>query len=172
MRVICISGTPGTGKSFLASVLSEKTGYMLIDVKRMVDSGEVASGHDRKRKCRTVSIKELEMAVRKKVKESEKQRPQIKGVIIDSLLSHCLPKRLAGSVIITRCEIGELKKRLVKRGYSPEKVRENLDAEILEVCISEAREKGHRPIEVDTAKGISRKAMLELLKQLGLLKHP
>ena len=42
-----------------------------------------------------------------------------------------------------RNSLKTLKKRLEKRGYSKEKVRENLDAEIFDTCRIEALEAGH-----------------------------
>ena len=47
-----------------------------------------------------------------------------------------------------------IKKRLVKRKYSKEKIRENLDAEILDVCLVEALENKHKVKVVDTTNGI------------------
>ena len=41
-------------------------------------------------------------------------------------------------------ETMDLKKRLEKRGYSKQKIRENMDAEIFDVCLNEAKEEGHK----------------------------
>ena len=47
-------------------------------------------------------------------------------------------------VIIVKTSLKNLKKRLEKRGYNKLKVRENLEAEIFDVCFEEAKELGHK----------------------------
>ena len=51
---------------------------------------------------------------------------------------------------MTKTKLPALKKRLEARKYSEQKVRENLDAEIFDVCQQEALENGHKPIVVWT----------------------
>src|SRR3989344_2311392 len=58
-------------------------------------------------------------------------------------------------VDITKCNIKELKKRLEKRKYSKQKIRENLDAEILDVCLIEALNNKHKVKVIDTTKGFN-----------------
>jgi len=66
-----------------------------------------------------------------------------KDVVIDSHLSHYLPKKYVDKCIVTKSSLEELKKRLKKRGYKEGKIRENLDAEIFDICRIEAEEAGH-----------------------------
>ena len=47
-----------------------------------------------------------------------------------------------------------LKNRLKKKKYSKDKIRENLDTEIFDVCLNEAKENRHKIIVMDTTKGI------------------
>ena len=84
-----------------------------------------------------------------------KSNKKIKGAVIDSHLSHYLPKKYVNLVVVTKCNIGELNKRLKKRKYSEAKIRENLQAEIFDVCCSEAFEGKHKLIVVDTTKGFN-----------------
>lgn len=76
------------------------------------------------------------------------------GMIIDSHLSHYLPSKYVDLCIITKCNLKVLEKRLKKRRYSNKKIRENLDAEIFDVCLNEAKENNHEVFVVDTSKGI------------------
>ncbi|MBU90171.1 hypothetical protein CMO94_01410 [Candidatus Woesearchaeota archaeon] len=78
-----------------------------------------------------------------------------KGIIIDSHLSHYLPKKYVDLCIITKCDLKALKNRLKKKKYSGNKIRENLDAEIFDVCLNEAKENKHKIMSVDTTKGIN-----------------
>ena len=51
---------------------------------------------------------------------------------------------ISGKVIILKCELKKQKKRLEKRKDSKNKIRENLDAEIFDVCFEEAKELRHK----------------------------
>ena len=75
-----------------------------------------------------------------------------KDLVIDSHLSHYLPKKYVDLCVVTKCDLKVLKKRLEKRKYSKEKIRENLDVEIFDICLNEAKEKGHKVKVVDTSK--------------------
>ena len=55
-------------------------------------------------------------------------------------------------VVVLRCRPDELKKRLMKRNYRIQKIRENAEAEALDVCLIETVEM-HDPshiLEIDT----------------------
>jgi broad-specificity NMP kinase len=43
---------------------------------------------------------------------------------------------------------------LKKRRYGKNKVKENVECEIFDVCLNEAKEKGHKILVIDTTKGI------------------
>ena len=47
----------------------------------------------------------------------------------------------------------------MNRKYPRSKIRENLDAEIFDVCLNEAKEKKHEISVVDTTKGINIKTI-------------
>jgi len=47
-----------------------------------------------------------------------------------------------------------MQKRLKRRKYSKEKIRENLDAEIFDVCLNEAMERKHKMLVLDMTKGV------------------
>lgn len=150
--IIAITGTPGTGKTELARKLSKKLKCKVLDVKKFIEKHpKVVSGFDKKRDTKIVDVEKLKKAI----------KPELKGdLIVDSHLSHYLP---VDKVIVTRCSLKELKKRLKKRNYSEAKVRENLDAEIFEVCKTEA-EKKHSILEVDTSKKIDYEKILGFIQ--------
>ena len=52
-------------------------------------------------------------------------------------------------------KIKELKKRLEDRGYSSLKVRENVDSEIFDICLTESMESGHKVFIIETDKDYS-----------------
>ena len=91
----------------------------------------------------------------KKISIKNKNNKTKKGIIIDSHLSHYLPEKYADLCIIAKCNLKVLENRLKKKGYSKSKVRENLDAEIFDVCLNEAKENKHKIIVIDTTKDFS-----------------
>jgi len=154
-KLIVISGTPGTGKTTLALWLSKKLKIPRLDLHDYYK--EISTGYDRSGKCYDIDINKFEKLVMKKLKSS--------SLIVDSHISHLLPKKMVDFCIVTICsDLKKLEKRLVERKYSKKKVRENLDSEIFQICLNEAKEKKHKIIEVDTSKRFSK---IELLKKLG-----
>lgn len=148
MKTFLITGTPGTGKTFLAKKLSLLLGYAYFDVNSLVKKAHLYSSYDRKR--RSYVVDEAKLAIElSKVRKKAMQAGQ-KGLVFDSHLSHFLPSRLADLCIVARCSLKTLRKRLAKKGYPAAKVRENLEAEIFEVCLSEARELGHKVLVFET----------------------
>ena len=149
MKVICVSGTPGTGKTTLAKFLSKKKDYTLIDVNQIIKQNKLNNKYDKKRKCNIIDIKKLNKTLIKLIKQNKKDK---KNIIIDSHLSHYLPKKYVDLCIITKTELKILEKRLKKRKYSKAKIRENLDSEIFDVCLNEAKEFKHNIRVIDTSK--------------------
>ncbi len=148
MKTIVVTGTPGTGKSVLAKKLSLLLDYAYFDVNSFIKTAHIYSGYDRKR--RSYEVEEGKLA-RELVKVRENAlKTGRKGIIFDSHMSHYLSPRYADLCLVVRCSLKTLQKRLLGKGYGPPKVRENLDAEIFEVCLSEAREAGHKVLEFDT----------------------
>src|SRR3989338_2311031 len=116
MKAVIITGTPGTGKTTLAKKLAKKLNYPYIDVNKIVKENKLDREYDKKRKCYAVDIKKLNQSLIKLINNYKKNK-KIKGIIIDSHLSHYLPKKYIGLCIVTRCELKELQKRLKKKKY-------------------------------------------------------
>lgn len=143
--IIIITGTPGTGKTTLAKALAKKLKIQYLDVNKVIEEYKLREAYDRKRQTYVVDEKKLNKILLQKIKEH-------KDLIIDSHLSHELAKKHVDICIVTKTEIKTLKKRLQKRKYSKNKIKENIDAEIFEICHTEAQDKGHNIILVDTTK--------------------
>ena len=152
--IICISGTPGTGKTTLAKSISKKIKCAYLDVNKIIQENNLEEGYDQKRKCKIIDTKKLSKILIKLIKEN-------KRLIIDSHLSHYLPNKYIDLCIITKTDLKTLQKRLQKRKYPNTKIRENLDAEIFDVCLTEAREFKHKIAVVDTTKKVNIKKIIE-----------
>lgn len=196
MKVVVVSGVPGTGKTTLSKKLAEKLNFYYLDVNAFVTKNRLYEGYDRKRKTKIVDINKLNKAlvkeiasinkaasiktnfnkhdpIQKLIKTSIKNKKYgknienekiKKGIIIDSHLSHYLPSKYVDLCIATKCGLKELKKRLKNKGYDENKIRENLDAEVFDICLNEAKESGHKVIVIDTTKGININA---ISKEIG-----
>jgi len=143
MKVIIITGSVCTGKTTLAKKLAKKQNYKYIDVNSLITKHKLASGYDKKRKSKIVDIKKLNKFLIKLINHF-KYHEKTKGIILDSHLTHFLPNKYVDLCIVTKTNLKKLKKRLEKRKYSKQKVRENLDAEIFDICLVEAKEAGHK----------------------------
>ncbi len=135
--IIAVTGTPGTGKDAVSKIVGEKLGFDLIDLNKVAKEEGFFLEYDKKRKCDVADIKKLNSEI-KKIKQDS---------VIQSHYSHELDADL---VIVLRTSPGELRKRLEKRGWFKGKIEENIEAEIMEVCKSDALEKNEKVFEVDT----------------------
>ncbi|MFH2020917.1 MAG: adenylate kinase family protein [archaeon] len=144
MTVIIVSGTPGTGKTTYAKKLAKEMKVKYVNVNKVIDDLNLSEGFDKERDTKIIDISKLKKALIELIKKE-------KDVVIDSHLSHYLPNKFVDKCIITKCNLKELKARLENRGYSKKKVRENLDAEIFDVCRVEAKENGHHIEIIDTS---------------------
>lgn len=154
MKTIIITGSVATGKTTLANELMKKLGYPLLDISKFIKEKKLSEYYDKKRRCKVIDVKKLNKEIIKEIKKIKKEHNP-KGIIIDSHLSHYLPKRYVELCIVTKCELKALKKRLTKRKYSKNKVKENLECEIFDVCLNEAKERGHKVLVVDASKRVS-----------------
>jgi adenylate kinase len=144
MKAVIVTGTPGTGKTHLAKRLSKACRMQYVDVSKVINRHRLCEGRDVLRGCDIVDSRKLSGILTRLIRDSKRR------LIIDSHLSHYIHPRYVELCIVTRCSLRTLKKRLMKRGYPSVKVRENLDAEIFEICLVEAEERGHKVLVVDT----------------------
>ena len=156
--IIIVSGTPGTGKTTLSKKLAKELDYRYIDISKLIKEKGLQESYDKKRKCYEVDTRKLNKELIKIIKES-------KNLIIDSHLSHNLSKKYVDLCIITKCDLKKLEKRLKGKKYSKAKVRENLDVEIFDICLNEAREADHKIDVIDTTRRINVK---KIIKKLNL----
>ena len=152
MRVIIVTGTPGTGKTALSKKLSKKLAFRYLDVGSIIKKYNFSEGYDEKRKTHIVDTKKLNRELVREIMNCKKTE---KGVIIDSHLSHYLPKKYVDLCIVTKCNLRVLEKRLRKKKYFKAKIRENMDVEIFDICLNEAKDNKHKIFIVDTTKGIN-----------------
>ena len=130
---IALTGTPGTGKTTVAGLLP----YKVIDINAMVRGG-MNLGRDPERGCLDADMDALEQ----RLKELDSDEISI----LEGHFSH----HFADWSVVLRLAPSDLRPRLEARGYSSEKIRENLEAEALDVILVESVEFCRRVDEIDT----------------------
>ena len=117
-----ITGTPGTGKSMVGDELARRghTVVHLIDTVRPYIIGE-----DEQRDTQLIDVDRW-----------AKEFVPVHG-FVEGHFAHVLS---CDRVIVLRCRPDELKARLRKRKYRTKKIRENVEAEALDVCLIETVE--------------------------------
>lgn len=137
---VAITGTPGTGKSSVCSMLKSTQNYNIIHLNQLIDEKKLYTGIDSKRNALNVDIDALVDYVK---------HVPIKGTtIFEGHLAHHLP---VDTVIVLRASPSKLRKRLASKGFSALKIQENVEAEALDVILVEAVEMNDRVHEIDTS---------------------
>ncbi len=154
--MICVTGTPGVGKTAVSRALSEMTGMRHMELNNMVSG--MAEGFDSKRGSLIIDEEKL-----RKIK--------VNG-IADGHLSHFCD---CDAIIVVRCsEQKEHIRRMRSKGWGSEKIRENMEAEIMEVIAEEARERAREMsiplIEVDSSGKSPHEVAEEILNNLSFLR--
>ena len=163
MKVIAVTGVPGAGKTTLSKKLAKRLNFYYLDVNRLISKYRLSEGYDRKRKTKIIDIKKLNKALIREIKFIKKSNKKYRGIIIDSHLSHYLPKKYVDSCIVTKCNINELNKRLKKKKFDKNNIKENIQAEIFDICYNEALERKHKIIVIDTTKSFNISSLIKKL---------
>ncbi len=137
---ITITGTPGTGKTTLSNLLSEKLKIPVYHLSELIREKGLYSGYDEKRGSYVADVEKLRWFFSGK-----------ENFIAEGLVAHFIPSDV---LIVLRASPEVVRRRLEERGYPREKVEENVEAERFDVCASEALKLGNfkRVIQIDTTK--------------------
>lgn len=144
---IIITGTPGVGKTTHCEVLAEKTGLRHLSVNQVVKERECHEGWDDEYQSWIVDEDKLLDAIEDEVKAG--------GCIIDWHACDLFPKSWIDLVVVLRVDSTTLFDRLTERKYPEVKLQENLDSEIMEVLLQEARDSYDEEIVVELSSNTS-----------------
>ena len=146
MKSIVVSGSVGTGKTLVSKKLARKYNLFYFNINDFIKGNKLYDSYDRKRQTFVVDTRKLIPILINAIKKSKRV------IIFDSHLSHYIPRKYVKLCIVCKCDLKKLKKRLEKRKYSKDKIRENLDVEIFDVILNEAKEFKHKIKVIDTTK--------------------
>ncbi len=129
MKILIVSGTPGTGKTTVSQNLLNNLNAKVISLNELAISEKLIINYDVERETSVINEKKLVRYVIKLIERYKKL--DLEFLIIESHFSDIVPGQYIDYVIILRCDPDELSIRLKKRGYKNEKIRENVQSEIL-----------------------------------------
>lgn len=128
--VVAVTGTPGTGKSSFARLLTAKLDARLVDLNALIvrrglfrlDAGGT----------RVARMRAVRAAFARIVKNSTR------NLVVEGHISHLLQPEHLTYVVVLRTRPEVLERRLRRRGYRARKLRDNLESEALGIISWEA----------------------------------
>ena len=121
-----VTGTPGTGKKSISPILAGLLRMELVEINSFARTRAAPREGD-------------ELVVdTKKLGSQLAKRGTTSTVVSGHLLADVLKPASAEFVVVLRCDPAVLKRRLASRGYLPDKVLENVEAELIGVVLDGA----------------------------------
>ncbi|KAJ0481090.1 putative adenylate kinase [Helianthus annuus] len=149
---ILVTGTPGTGKTTTSSALAEATHLRHINIGDLVKDKKLHDGWDDHLQCYIIN----EDLVCDELEDIMEEG----GIIVDYHGCDFFPERWFDRVVVLRTETSVLYDRLSKRGYAGAKLTNNIECEIFQELLEEAKESYKEEIVVamksDTVEDMNR----------------
>ncbi|WWD08807.1 hypothetical protein V865_006920 [Kwoniella europaea PYCC6329] len=150
--IILITGTPGTGKTLHSQLVQQEMSESEIPMKHL-NIGDIVKeqgfheGWDEEWKCWIVDEERLLDYLEGVVNPQD--GPSQTGFILDHHDPSLFPERWVDLAVVLTCDNSVLHERLTARNYPPNKITENVTAEIMQTCLSETRESYDEEIIVE-----------------------
>ena len=146
--ILVVLGAPASGKTTVAERLASITGCSYLNVGSLAKERGYILGKDEERNSLILD----EEAVLGELRELCKK---MHCLIVETISPTTIPEDLVSIVIAVRCRPSVLLSRLKERGYSPSKIRENIEYEAVDGPLYDAlqlAEEG-RIVEIDGCEG-------------------
>ncbi|KAF2868382.1 AAA domain-containing protein [Massariosphaeria phaeospora] len=140
---IVVTGTPGVGKTTHAEQIAQSTGFKHLSVNQIVKDEGFHEGRDEETGSWIVDEDKLLDHLESLPLHSTG------GYILDWHACDLFPERWIDLVLVLRCDTTVLYDRLTGRGYKGKKLDENIDSEIMQVLLEEARESYKEEVVVE-----------------------
>ena len=162
-QLVVVTGVPGTGKTTVSTLLAVELHAEHIELTRLVKEGGFNQGWDETRATTIADMKALRHAIVNIVQNTTR------NVIVDGHYSpEVSPREETDLVVVLRRAPWALKEELQARGYSSYKVRENVEAELLGTCLTDAfaSQDPTKICEIDTTRETPEETVMFILAVL------
>ncbi len=132
-RVILITGTPCVGKTTIATKLAEQLNAKYINLTELAETEHLTQGKDKERNTTIINENKMRQKLTELITEATSD------LIIDGHYAAAVtPKTHTTYIFVLRRNPTQLREFMQKCGFNKPKQTENLQAEILDVCLVEA----------------------------------
>ncbi|XP_028134809.1 adenylate kinase isoenzyme 6 [Diabrotica virgifera virgifera] len=128
---ILVTGTPGVGKSTLCSQLAEVTGLQWLEISKIAKDYNCLEEFDEVYQCPVLDEDKLLDGLEEAMCKG--------GNIVDYHSCEFFPERWFDVVFVLRAENTVLYDRLITRGYTGKKLEDNVQCEIFQTILEEAK---------------------------------
>ncbi|XP_044761820.1 adenylate kinase isoenzyme 6 [Coccinella septempunctata] len=128
---IMVTGTPGVGKSRMCHQISEMTGLQWIEISKVAKENNCVEEYDEVYHCPVLD--------EDKLMDGLEETMGVGGNIVDYHSCEFFPERWFDVVFVLRTDNTLLYDRLVSRGYTGKKLEDNMDCEIFQTILEEAK---------------------------------
>ncbi|XP_015594523.1 adenylate kinase isoenzyme 6 [Cephus cinctus] len=129
---ILVTGTPGVGKSTMCRIVAERTGLTWLDVSKLAIDNKCLEEFDEEYQCPVLDEDKLLDGMESLMSKG--------GKIVDYYGSDLFPERWFDIVFVLRTDNTILYDRLTARGYTGKKLEDNINCEIFQTALEEAKE--------------------------------
>ena len=164
-RAILITGTPCTGKTTAARLLTARLDALYINLGELARKHSLTIGEDKLRKTIIIDQNKLGAKISEIIKDSKKNT-----IIVDShYAASIVSKHVVLQIFVLRRNPIELRDFMERRGFSDAKMWENLLSEILDVCLVETLQEHEkdRVCELDVTGKTAENIVTEMLAVLN-----
>ncbi|WVZ62838.1 hypothetical protein U9M48_012537 [Paspalum notatum var. saurae] len=149
---VLVTGTPGTGKTTTCSLLAEASALRHVNIGDLVREKSLHDGWDDELQCHVIN----EDLVCDELEDMMEEG----GILVDYHGCDFFPERWFDLVVVLQTETSILHDRLTSRGYMGSKLTNNIECEIFQVLLEEARESYREdivmPLRSDNLEDINR----------------
>ncbi|KAG5671175.1 hypothetical protein PVAND_001386 [Polypedilum vanderplanki] len=155
---ILVTGTPGAGKSHFAKQIAEENGMRFLEISKIVQDNGFTDGFDETLNCPILDEDKLLDYLEPLMNEGNN--------VAEYHSSEFFPERWFQAVYVVRCNTDVLFKRLEERGYNAKKIQNNVEYEIFQMALDEAKS-SYKPEIVFEVRGENEKDLEDNLKKVG-----